>query len=83
MMNKNKTSQLHLLRLLLLLPVTIIIVLAFQPRVNKEKGMLQDGKIITITGLIMDAETLQPLPSANLVIEDKTINVTSDEKRIL
>jgi hypothetical protein len=80
MMNKNKTSQINLLRLLLLLPITAIIILAFQPALNKRKGIAKDEKIITTTGLIVDAETLEPLASAKITIQDLKIAVSTDDK---
>ncbi|PVD49641.1 hypothetical protein DC498_23830 [Terrimonas sp.] len=57
MMNKIKTTKVHLLKFLFILPLMVILLLAFR---SKQGGTTRSG-FFTIAGIVVDNETLQPI----------------------
>jgi hypothetical protein len=80
MMNKTKSAKRQLIRLLFLLPATVVLLLAF--RSNRDAAGKTDtaDKKIAVAGLVVDAKTLQPLAGANIYCKEKNISMLTDEK---
>lgn len=57
MMNKIKTAKVHLLRFLFLLPLMVVLLLAFRSKAD----MAASKNIFTVAGMVIDEETLQPV----------------------
>lgn len=79
MMNKTKSARRQLLRLLFLLPATVLLLLAFRSKWNNTVNVpgLAD-KNVYLSGIVVDVETFKPLPGVKIYLEEKNITVTTD-----
>ena len=78
MMNKMKTARLHLAKFLFIVPLLVIMLLAF--RSKREQGNINDDKKIQIAGLVVDVVTLEPVTGATVFCSEKNVKAVTDEK---
>lgn len=76
MMNKIQTGKIHLLKFLFILPLMVVLLLAFRSNTKEATGK----NIFTVAGLIIDEITLQPVEG--VIIGDKIsgVQTVSDVK---
>lgn len=80
MMNKTKSAKRQLIRLLFLLPATAVLLLAFRSKWNTTTKTTAADKTVTVAGLVVDAQTMEPIASASLYCKEKNITLRTDEK---
>jgi BlaR1 peptidase M56/CarboxypepD_reg-like domain len=80
MMNKTKSAKRQLIRLLFLLPATVVLLLAFRSNRNAADKTDSPDKKVAVAGLVVDVKTLQPLAGANIYCKEKDISINTDEK---
>jgi beta-lactamase regulating signal transducer with metallopeptidase domain len=80
MMNKTKSAKRQLIRLLFLLPATVVLLLAFRSKRNAADKTDTADKKVTLAGLVVDAATLQPITGANIYCKEKNVSLFTDEK---
>lgn len=76
MMNKIRTAKVHLLKFLFILPVLIILLLAFRSNTKK----IIDKNIFTVAGIVLDNETQQPIDGVLIRDIISGVETTSNEK---
>ncbi len=74
MMNKMKSAKLHLTKFLFALPLLSVLLVAFR-EYKKE-----DTKTVSLAGLVVDANSMQPLSHATIYCREKNITAVTDEK---
>lgn len=74
MMNKIKTARLNAARFMFVLPLLALSLAAF--RNYKE----QDEKTVWLAGILVDAQSHQPLPDARVQLKGSNISATSDKR---
>lgn len=84
MMNKMKSAQRQLLRMLFLLPATAILLLAFRNRHNDKTSVTHSParyeKKVVVAGLVVDAKTLQPIAGVSIFCKRANTTVVTDER---
>ena len=82
MMNKTKSAKRQLIRLLFLLPATAVLLLAFRTKWSAVgNAAVSNDKKVNTAGLVLDANTLQPLADANILNKEKkltTVTISRD-----
>ena len=75
-MNKLKTAKVHLLKFLFILPMLVVLLLAFRPASKK----VVSRNIFTVAGIVIDYETMKPVEGVTIgdVISGK--QTISDDK---
>lgn len=80
MMNKTRTAKAQLLRLLILLPVTALLLLAFRSKRDEQPTAPVMEKKVALAGLVVDSRTLEPLAGVSIYCKEKNITVRTDER---
>lgn len=79
MMNKTKSARRQLLRLLFLLPATVLLLLAFRSKWNSTADVpVPADRNVNLSGIVVDVETFKPLPGVKIHLKEKNITVTTD-----
>ena len=81
MMKNMKTSQMAKMKALLIVPLIAGLLLTFanQP-INSQSNSISnsEGKKITVSGLVLDRATGEPLPGSNIIIQGTNTGTISD-----
>lgn len=80
MMNKTKSAKRQLIRLLFLLPATAVLLLAFRSKWNTTAKNTAAEKTVAVAGLVVDAQTMQPIANAALYCKERNISLNTDER---
>lgn len=76
MMNKMRTAKIHLLKFLFLLPMLVIILLAFRSGADR----VNESNIFIVAGIVVDHETLKPVEGVIIGDIVSGVQAVSDKK---
>jgi beta-lactamase regulating signal transducer with metallopeptidase domain len=76
MMNRNKSTRVHLLWFLFVLPLVAVVLLAFRNNTSGEA----ENKELTLSGIVVNAHTLEPLKGASIKDRNTGIGTHTDAR---
>jgi hypothetical protein len=72
MMNKLKSTKAHLLKFLFVLPLLLLLLVAFR------KEQQQAERVVWLAGLVVDADNMQPIDGAKIYCKEKNVSAVTD-----
>lgn len=78
MMNKMKSTRLHLAKFLFILPLLAVVLLAF--RNGKHHIAVTGDRLVQIAGMVVDVKTMEPIAGASVFCEEKNVTAVTDDK---